>query len=63
VLPDDFVESFLQTEELLKIWEHKKIAALFAVLAYAGIRSGEARAFCWKDYIESNPRTEIQDTV
>ena len=38
-------------EKLLKVWEHRKYAALFAVLAYTGIRSGEARALCWRHYV------------
>jgi len=39
------------TDKLLGIWRNYKFAALFAVLAYTGIRSGEARALCWKHYV------------
>jgi integrase len=39
------------TDKLIGVWGNLKYAALFAVLAYTGIRSGEARALCWKHYV------------
>jgi integrase len=39
------------TDNLIEVWGNLKYAALFAVLAYTGIRSGEARALRWKHYI------------
>ena len=39
------------TDKLIGVWGHYKYAALFAVLAYTGIRSGEARALRWAHYV------------
>ncbi len=36
-----------EAEELLKIWEYTRNAALFMILATTGIRSGEVRALRW----------------
>jgi integrase len=41
LFPDD-------TAKLLTVWGHAQYATLFMILAACGLRSGEARALCWK---------------
>ena len=46
LFPEDF-------SKLLEIWKTTKHAACYVVLATTGIRTGEARALCWRDNIAS----------
>lgn len=49
--------------ELLKVWEHPRKAALFAILATSGLRSGEVRALRWQNTIEDYTACLVKDSV
>ncbi|MBA7579280.1 Tyrosine recombinase XerC [subsurface metagenome] len=49
--------------ELMEVWEHPQKAALFAILATSGLRSGEIRALQWQYVLEEYTALLVRESV